>query len=97
MDSLVDAIRAVNGPWPFAALALIGLYSLFWKFGKEILALAQKSHEKTEHIAQSIVTNHGSKNLGDAVDRLTEMQMVQTQMLAGLDNRLTKLEEKGDG
>lgn len=33
---------------------------------------AAVAREKAEQISHDIITNHGSKNLGDAIDRLTE-------------------------
>jgi hypothetical protein len=72
MDSLARAVEAADGPWPVLAIAVIGLYVLAWKFGKDFLSILKANHAETKHISESIVTNHGSKNLGDAVDRLTE-------------------------
>ena len=97
MDSLAQAVQAADGPWPVLAIAIIGVYVLVWKFGSQILDLAKAAHQETKSISESIVTNHGSKNLGDAIDRLYEMQLVQTEILSGLDDRIVKLEEKGDG
>lgn len=93
-DTLARAVEAADGPWPVLAIALIGLYALFWKFGNQLLSLMQAQHEETKGIAESIVTNHGSKNIGDAVDRLTENVWVIKDYVEGLDDRLTKLEEK---
>jgi hypothetical protein len=67
------------------ALVIIGFFALAWKFGKEIITALREirteqaavrvetaaTKEKVEHVSTSIVTNHGSKNIGDAVDRLT--------------------------
>lgn len=72
-------IEAADSGWALAAIFLLGIYALLWKFGRELLELArtnqqvaQDNHQKTTEITESIRTNHGSKNLGDAVDRLTE-------------------------
>lgn len=93
MDALAQAVEAADGPWPVLAIALIGLYALFWKFGNQILVAVREGHAETKQISESIVTNHGSKNIGDAVDRLTEQVGVVTNILVGLDDRVSKLED----
>lgn len=79
MDSLVDAIEAADGPWPVVAIFIIGLYLMIWRYGGPMLslmrennALAKDAHTKAQEIATSIETNHGSKSIGDAVDKLTD-------------------------
>lgn len=96
MDPLVEAVEAADGPWPVLAIAIIGLYVLVWRFGGKILLLAQEgnrtaaaAHQRVEYVAESIVTNHGSKNLGEAVDRLTEQ-------VGLLHARMSTLEERFD-
>lgn len=93
MDQLARAVEAADGPWPVIAIGLIGLYVLAWKFGGELLSLLRENiqltkaaHDETKQISESIVTNHGSKNLGDAIDKITEK-------LEGMDQRLQVLEE----
>lgn len=84
-DALARAVEAADGPWPVIAIAVIGLYVLLWRFGGQLLAVARENnvvaheakdvavaaHDEAKQISESIITNHGSKNLGDAVDRLT--------------------------
>ena len=94
MDSLAQAVQAADGPWPVLAIALIGLYALFWKFGNQLLTLTKEVHSEAKNVSDSIVTNHGSKNIGDAIDRLTEQVGVVTTMIAGIDDRVGRLEDK---
>lgn len=74
-SGLTDVLGAVDGPWALLALITIGVFYLLNKFGNSILALLKVNAEKTEQIQQSIITNHGSANIGDAVDRLTSRVM----------------------
>ena len=60
-------------------LLLLCVFGLLWKYGKQLLDLTAEGNERVKNvdstatqISEDIVTNHGSKNLGDAVDRLTE-------------------------
>jgi ubiquinone biosynthesis protein UbiJ len=88
LQKLVETVMAgANGPWPVIALAVLGGYVILWKFGNQILGLLQQTHAEARNISESIVTNHGSKNLGDAVDRLTEQ-------VGAIHERLDKLENK---
>lgn len=89
MDSLVEAVQAADGPWPVLAIAIIGLYVLVWRFGGRLITLLQAQHVETKNISDSIITNHGSKNIGDAVDRLTEQ-------VGLLHARMSAIEEKVD-
>lgn len=94
MDSLVEAVKAADGPWPVLAIAIIGLYFLVYRFGGQLIALAHEgndtaaaAHLEVKQVAESIVTNHGSKNIGDAIDRLTVK-------LDDLGDRMEALEKK---
>lgn len=72
MDGISEIVEAADSGWALAAIFLIGIYLLLWKYGGEMLRLSRENNLVTKNVADSIVTNHGSKNLGDAVDRLTE-------------------------
>lgn len=79
MDSLARAVEAADSGWPVLAIAIIGLYVLMWKFGGQMLALARdtndkanSTHEKASKITESIITNHDSRNIGDAIDKITD-------------------------
>lgn len=78
MDAIADIIGAVDTPLGLLALVIIGFFALAWKFGNALIGLLKEirteqatAKEKIEHVSSSIVTNHGSRNIGDAVDRLT--------------------------
>jgi len=78
VDAIADIIGAVDTPLGLLALVIIGLFALAWKFGKEILATLREirveqtaTKAQVDHVSSSIITNHGSKNIGDAIDRLT--------------------------
>lgn len=99
MDSLARAVEAADSGWPVVAIAVIGLYLLLWKFGDKLLValrentahtvaakeIAQDAKDVADGVAKDIVTNHGSKNLGDAIDRLTEWTL--TNMEEGREGR----------
>ena len=85
MQGLENVLKAVDSWMGVTALVLILSYLLLWKYGGELLKLTRQNAENSEaaredaaeakatveKISQDIVTNHGSKNLGDAIDRLT--------------------------
>lgn len=72
VESIIRLIDAVGDSWSaIALLFLVGLFLLLWKFGRDIIKALQENTRKTERIQASIKTNHGSKNIGDAIDRLT--------------------------
>lgn len=83
MEPLVEAVQAADSVWAVLAIAIIGLYVLVWKFGGQLLsvarennAVAKEAHAEVKSVSESIVTNHGSKNMGDAIDRITEVLQV---------------------
>lgn len=95
MDDAAGLIDAVDSGYGLIALLIIGIFATIWKFGSEILAtvrdsneIAKESHSVTTGIEKSIITNHGSKNIGDAIDRLTSYQFDQTEKLNALSIRL---------
>lgn len=85
MDSIASIIDSVDTPLGLLALVIIGFFALAWKFGKDIIVTLREirveqtatktqlddAKTKIDHVSDSIVTNHGSKNIGDAIDRLT--------------------------
>lgn len=79
MDGLARAVEAADSGWAVLAIFIIGLYVLVWKYGGQMLQLAKdtnqvanQNHVKTEAITKSIITNHDSRNIGDAIDKLTD-------------------------
>lgn len=100
MESLAQAVEAADGVWPVLAIFIIGLYVLIWKFGGTLLVnirkngnegreasmVAQDVLAETQQIAKNIVTNHGSRNIGHAIDMITEL-------LTGLRTDLSLMEE----
>lgn len=98
MDELLKAASGIDSAWPVLAIAIAGLYVLAWKFGGQVLAVVQASHSETKAISESIITNHGSKNIGDAIDRLTEhlteLHGEFTSHALDVDERLQKLESR---
>lgn len=79
MDSMADAVAAADSIYAVLAIGILGLYALLWRFGGELLKKMDKNTEITveansvaKDVATSIITNHGSKNIGEAIDRLTE-------------------------
>jgi hypothetical protein len=78
VDAIAEIIGAVDTPLGLLALVIIGFFALAWKIGKEIITALREirveqaaTKTQVDHVSSSIVTNHGSKNIGDAVDRLT--------------------------
>ena len=83
IESIIRLIDAVGSSWSaIALLVLIGLFLLLWKFGRDIIKALRDNTSKTERIQASIKTNHGSKNIGDAIDRLTTKVAEIDQALA---------------
>lgn len=71
MEHVAAVLEASDSPWGVLALVVLGAYAFMWKFGKEILATVRETKTVAKDVQTSIITNHGSKNLGDAIDRLT--------------------------
>lgn len=78
IEDVVRLLESVNSVWAVLALFLVGTFLLIWKYGHEILKLSRDSNAKArsaavaaEKIREDIITNHGSDNLGDSIDRLT--------------------------
>lgn len=78
MDAIAGIIDSVDTPLGLLALIIIGFFALAWKFGKDIIVTLREirteqasTKAKVDHVSESIITNHGSKNIGDAIDRLT--------------------------
>lgn len=108
MDWLAEVVQAADSGWAITAIFLLGIYVLLWKFGGEVLQLvrdinttahhanktAVANKKQVEDIATSIVTNHGSKNLGDAVDRITEWMLSHMAETREANEKLTALSDR---
>lgn len=104
MDDAVRLIDAVDSVWALLTLFLVGIYALMWKFGGELLknsreskALAQDSNDEAKKISRNIITNHGSKNLGDAIDRLTEQSWKHDEKLEIVSRKTHELDDSMEG
>lgn len=75
LDGLSRLIESTDSLRGLLILFLVGLFALVWRFGNKILDLLKTNSADTAHVRQAIVTNHGSRNLGDAVDRITDRLM----------------------
>lgn len=81
-ETILKAAQSVDDGWSVLALFIVCTAVLAWKFGGTLLELVEltkagnqvavEARDKAAEIGNSIKTNHGSKSLGDAVDRLTE-------------------------
>ena len=78
IDDVAKLLNAADSGWAVRALFVIGLYVLVWKYGGEVLRLSRDSNKKAgkasdtaQEIKREMETNHGSENIGDAMDRLT--------------------------
>ena len=71
-EDVAVIIEAVDSWRAVLILLILGFYLFFWKYGREMLSLMRETTKVTKNIKTDIITNHGSKNLGDAIDRLTE-------------------------
>lgn len=71
-EDVAVIIEAVDSWRSVLILLILGFYLIFWKYGREMLSLMRETTKVTKNIKTDIITNHGSKNLGDAIDRLTE-------------------------
>ena len=82
---IAQIIEAADTIQAIIILFMIGVFAFGWKYGRELLQLARAMSERTKKISGDIVTNHGSKNLGDAVDRLYE-KLVDLQATREIDS-----------
>ena len=71
-EDVAVIIEAVDSWRSVLILLILGFYSIFWKYGREMLSLMRETTKVTKNIKTDIITNHGSKNLGGAIDSLTE-------------------------
>lgn len=108
MDSLADMVKAADNGWAVLAIIILGMYVLAWRFGGEILRLARENNAavkrtqvaaeetrtETQAISENIITNHGSKNLGDAIDRITDWMLMHLEESREADRRLSELRKE---
>ena len=73
MDDIISVMEAANSVWPVLALAVLGVLMLIWKFGGQLIQLQHENLEASRKLARDIQTNHGSKNVGQAIDRIIEV------------------------
>lgn len=64
------------------------------EIAKEARDVAVSAETKVDDIGTAIVTNHGSKNLGDAIDRLTEWMMLHMRESRASDERMAQLRQE---
>ena len=90
---LEDALKfaeSLENPLTVLILLIVALGALVWRFlDKKLQTVAAQNDalsEQTAALSDSLVTNHGSRNMGDAVDRLTEMMYQAAEL-----NRRTDL------
>ena len=83
-EDIATVLEAADTFQAFVLLALFGVFLIVWKYGRELLALVRETREHTSQIGSDIVTNHGSANLGNAVDKLYEC-IVDLQTTRELD------------
>lgn len=106
MESLVDAVAEADSWHSLVAIGLIGLFVMLWRWGGRLLDLVQQvlhvteqaaqdasdAREQVDRVASSIVTNHGSKNLGESVDRITEWLVQHMEEARHRDEMLADLQ-----
>lgn len=106
MDNIAEVLEAADSPLALLALTLIGLYTVIWRWGGKLLdnlrentkvtreskVIAEDAKAVAEDVAQQIITNHGSKNLGDAVDRITEWLITHMEEARHSDEQLKALQ-----
>lgn len=61
---------------------------------KKVTETTAAVKEVTEHVAFSIKTNHESKNIGDAMDRLYEILLDVSQSALVANDRMARLEKR---
>ena len=83
-EDIATVIEAADTFQAIVVLLLLGSFALTWKYGRELLTLVRETREHTSQIGSDIVTNHGSANLGNAVDKLYEC-LVDLQTTRELD------------
>lgn len=89
-EDVAVIIEAVDSWRAVLILLTLEFYLIFWKYGREMLSLMRETTKVTKNIKTDIITNHGSKNLGDAIDSLTEnvgkLQASQAEINLRLEN-----------
>lgn len=85
-DDIATVIDAADTFQAIVVLLLLGSFALTWRYGREMLQLARALHEKTEKIDKGLETNHGSENVGKAMDRLYEM-VLDLQVTRDIDSK----------
>ena len=105
MEELARAVEAADSFWPVMAIAIIGLYVLIWKFGRDLLQLSRQNHQvavaakdkavevldATDLLTSNIQTNHESTSLGNAIDNITEALQQHLAEYRKLDERVAAL------
>jgi hypothetical protein len=107
MKDLVNAVAEADSWFSLGAIFLIGIYVLMWRFGGKLLDAVQENtrltkangnvaHEANQTVSavrEAIITNHGSKNLGDAIDRITDKLVAMGEDAAADRRHLTELHQ----
>lgn len=119
---MATVLAAADSWTAILLLFLTAIFLLLWKYGYELLKLARDSNEKahtaaatvsqvkntTDQVRRNIITNHGSMNLGDAIDRITavvwdlqrsveHMKTARSEDAMTLDRVAKRVEAIGDG
>ena len=93
MDGAAQVVAAVDSPYSLTTVLVLVVGAFGWRWGGQILEairdntrhtveakeIAVEAKTVAEDVATSIITNHGSKNIGDAIDRLTEWSLAQIE------------------
>lgn len=107
MKDLVDAVAQADSPYALIAIVVIGFYVLVWRFGGKLIdaveentrltkangTVAKEANQTVTDVKQAIVTNHGSRNIGDAIDRITDKLITQGEEAAADRKHLADLHQ----
>lgn len=61
---------------------------------KEAKVVAEEARAEVQDISAKMVTNHGSKNIGDAIDRLTEWMLMHLKESRKSDEMMAQVRQE---
>lgn len=96
-DDLLSLAADIDNPYTAGAVVIAATLALLWRFlDKKLQSVASRADDavnNTAVIREEIRTNHGSKNLGDAIDRLTEHSFIQLELWSKTDKRVRSMSQ----
>ena len=97
MNDFAPLIGVLEDPFAALVVMMLAVGALAWRYiDTRLRSFAQKADQavaSTEAITEAIITNHGSKNIGNAIDRLTEHSFILMESVSRADAAMRKTAE----